>query len=69
MAEMVARLVDGLAQEETLQPIPGSKNLPHAGFPDNATVAIEGDAPVDLDTEVAGPGAAFEALRAAPDDW
>jgi hypothetical protein len=58
LAKMVARLVDGLAQE-TLQPVPGSKNLRHAGFPDNAPVAIEGDAPVNLDAEVAGPGAAF----------
>src|SRR5262249_52166852 len=58
MAEVVTRRIDGLAQEP-LQPVPGGENLRQVFLCDHAPVAVESDAFLDLDAEVAGAGAAL----------
>src|SRR5262249_20128542 len=57
MAEVVTRRIDGLAQEP-LQAIPGSENLRQIFLSDHASVAVESDALLDFDAEVARAGAA-----------
>jgi hypothetical protein len=57
VAEMVTRRIDGLAQEP-LQPIPGGENLRQIFLSDDAPVAVESDAFLDFDAEVARAGAA-----------
>src|SRR5262245_65712074 len=58
VAKMVARLIDGVA-EEPLQPIPGSEDLRQVLFSDHAPIAIESDAFLDLDAEVTRARAAL----------
>src|SRR5262249_45475881 len=58
VAEVVASLVDGLAQQP-LQPIPRSQDLRQVLFADHASIAIQGDSFLDLDAEVEGARAAL----------
>src|SRR5262249_47275156 len=58
MVEVVTRRIDGLAQEP-LQPVPGGENLRQVFLCDHVAVAVESDAFLDLDAEVAGAGAAL----------
>src|SRR5262245_30189878 len=57
MAEVVMGRVDGLAQEP-LQAVPGGENLRQVFLCDHAPVAVECDALLDFDAEVARAGAA-----------
>jgi len=58
MAEMVVRGIDGFAQEP-LQSVPRGEDLPQRTFADDASLAVDGDALLDLDAEIARAGAAF----------
>src|SRR5262245_47789036 len=57
MAEVVMRRVDGLAQEP-LQAVPGGEDLRQVFLCDHAPVAVESNALLDFDAEVARTGAA-----------
>src|SRR5262249_12953245 len=57
VAEVVVRRIDGLAQEP-LQPVPGGEDLPQRALADDPTVAVDGDALLDLDAEIARAGPA-----------
>ena len=57
VAEVVVGGIDGLAQQP-LQPVPGGEDLPQRTLADHAPLAVDGDALLDLDAEVAGAGAA-----------
>ena len=56
-AEMVARRVDGGAQQ-ALQAVPRGQDLPQRLLGDDAAVAVERDPLLDLDAELARAGAA-----------
>ncbi len=58
VAEMIVRGIHGLAQQP-LQPVPGGQDLPQPAFADHPALAVDGDAPGDLDPEIAGAGAAL----------
>ena len=58
VAEVVMRGIDGLAQQP-LQPVPGGQDLRQPPFADHAPLAVDGDAFLDLDSEIARAGAAF----------
>jgi hypothetical protein len=45
--------------QQPLQPVPGGQDLRQVFRCDDAAVAVEGDARLHMDPEVAGPGAAL----------
>src|SRR5262249_45821604 len=58
VAEVIASLVDGLAQQP-LQPIPRSQDLRQGLFSDHPPIAIQGDSFLDLAAQVEGARAAL----------
>src|SRR5262249_38730357 len=57
MAEVIVRGIDGRAQQP-LQPVPRGQDLLQGALADDATLPVDGDAPRNLDAEVARAGTA-----------
>src|SRR5262249_35412465 len=58
LAKVVVRGIDGVTQQP-LQPVPGGHDLPQQPFADDAALAIDGDAFLEFDAEIARAGPGF----------
>ena len=56
-AEMIVRVIDGLAQQ-ALQAVPGGEDLPQRPLVGDAAIAVDRDALRHLDAKILGAGAA-----------